>query len=183
METLFILLVIASFSLLIVGFFSPTTSLFWYKQERTRTKSATIYAITFIASFILFVILTDKNKIGDTSKNTDNSSNTPLEQTKSKKWTEVYTFKGNGKKKSPVFELTGGESRLKYKYRGESGLGMFAVYVVDEGKDIMKQGGFPEVITQSENDESESSLQKGAGRFYLDVNAYGNWTVIIEEKK
>lgn len=101
------------------------------------------------------------------------------------KWTEVYTFKGNGMKKSPVFELTGGVARLKYKYKGQGGIGMgmLAVYVVDEGQDIMKVGGFPEIMTQAESEESESTIQKGSGRYYLNVNAVGSWTVIVEEKK
>ena len=101
----------------------------------------------------------------------------------SEQWTEVYTFKGNGLKKSPVFELTGNDTRLKYKYKGQGGVGMFAVYVVNEGQDIMKTGGFPEVMTQAESEESESTIQKGSGRYYLNVNAVGSWTVTVEEKK
>jgi len=88
-------------------------------------------------------------------------------------------------KKSPTFELTGGEARLKYKYESGNGMGMgmFAAYVVDEGKDIMKQGGIPEVMTSAESEESESSIQKSAGRYYLNINATGKWTVIVEELK
>ena len=63
------------------------------------------------------------------------------------------------------------------------GMGMFAAYVVDEGKDIMKQGGIPEVMTSAENEESESSIQKSAARYYLNINATGNWTVTVEEFK
>ena len=106
-------------------------------------------------------------------------------QLKSKHWTEVYKFKGNGMKKSPVFELTGGDARLKYKYQSQTGvgLGLFAVYVVDEGKDVVKTGGFPEVVTQMESEESESTIQNGSGRFYLYVNAVGSWTITVEEMK
>jgi len=45
-------------------------------------------------------------------------------------------------KKSPVFELSGASARLKYDYASQDniGMGMFAAYVVDEGKEIMKQG-------------------------------------------
>lgn len=189
MDTLFALMVLASLVLLIIGFFSPQKSLFWYKQERTGTKSATIYGIALVASFILFGITTDKDKSKNSSSSSDNSQSTtkdePQEEKRESKWTEVYTFKGNGMKKSPTFELTGGEARLKYKYNSDNGMGMgmFAAYVVDEGKDIMKQGGIPEVMTSAENEESESSIQKSAGRYYLNINATGNWTVTVEEFK
>ncbi len=195
------LLILASLILLIIGFFSPTTSLFWYKQERTKKTSAIIYGLTFIASFILFGITTDKNRNSHLStsnslsgkqtieetqqQSTQDAVQRPVEQPREKQWTNVYTFKGNGMKKSPVFQLTGGEARLKYSYKapGGIGMGMFSVYVVDEGNDIMKTGGFPEVMTQAENEESESTIQKGEGRYYLNVSASGNWVVTVEEMK
>jgi hypothetical protein len=128
MDTLFALMVLASLVLLIIGFFNPQKSLFWYKQERTGTKSATIYGIALVASFILFGITNDKTKSQNNSSSTDNSQSTtttePKEEVRESKWTEVYTFKGNGMKKSPTFELTGGEARLKYNYRSDNGMGM-----------------------------------------------------------
>lgn len=139
----------------------------------------TVIALVFIAN-----LGDDPNPAGESpslSSKTEESTVLPV----SKEWVEVYSFQGNGMKKSPVFELTGGEARLKYKYQEPNGIGMgmFAVYVVDEGDDIMKTGGFPEVMTQAESEESESSLQKGAGRYYLNVNASGNWVISIEERK
>ena len=183
MDSLFVLLILASFVLLIIGFFNPQKSLFQYKQERTGTKSAKIYGIALVALFILFAITTNKDKSKNNSPSGDNSQTTT--ETRKSQWTEVYTFKGNGMKKSPTFELTGGEARLKYKYESGNGMGMgmFAAYVVDEGKDIMKQGGIPEVMTSAESEESESSIQKSAGRYYLNINATGKWTVIVEELK
>jgi hypothetical protein len=187
MNSLFAIIILASFVLLIIGFFKPQKSLFWYKKERTGTKSATIYGITLVVSFILFGITTEENKTQSNSSSIDNSQTAaePKEEAREGKWTEVYTFKGNGMKKSPTFELTGGEARLKYNYRSdnEMGMGMFAAYVVDEGKDIMKEGGIPEVMTSAENEESESSIQKNEGRYYLNINATGNWTVTVEEYK
>lgn len=85
----------------------------------------------------------DKSQSASNSTTTE-STTTTTEPTKEKQWETVYTFKGNGMKKSPVFELTGGDARLKYSYKapGGLGMGMFSVYVVDEGDDIMKTGVF-----------------------------------------
>jgi hypothetical protein len=133
---------------------------------------------------ILVILYTCSDTKGNNSTGTTKSKATEASQAE-QKWTEVYTFKGNGMKKSPAFKLTGNEARLKYSYKSKSGIGMgmFSVYVVDEGQDIMKQGGIPEVMTQAENEESESALQKSEGRYYLHVNATGDWVVVVEELK
>ena len=137
---------------------------------------------------ILIILIIIANLAGNDDKPTSTSSSPTSpkkETTKSKQWTVVYEFKGNGMKKSPVFGLSGGSAKIKYKYQCEdgAGMGMFAVYVVDEGKDIMVEGGVPEVMTQSEKEDSESSIQKEAGRYYLSVNATGSWIVTVEEEK
>ena len=54
MDSLFAIIILASLVLLLIGFFNPQKSLFWYKQQRTGTKSATIYGIALVGSFILF---------------------------------------------------------------------------------------------------------------------------------
>jgi hypothetical protein len=135
-----------------------------------------------ISVTILFVLIVIAN-IGD--KTEKSTATTATESTKEKLWTTVYTFKGNGMKKSPIFELTGGDAKIKYSYKAPGGIGMglFSVYVVDAGEDIMKTGGIPEVMTQAENEDSESAIQKSAGRYYLNVNASGNWVVTVEELK
>lgn len=187
MESLFALLVLASFVLLIIGFFNPQKSLFWYKKERSGTKSALVYGIALIVFFILFGITSDeKNDQSDTPISSSPAASTTFEgkdRVGESKWIKVYTFQGNGTKKSPTFELSGGEARLVYNYISESGsdIGMFAAYIVDEGVDMMEEGGFPEVMTSQQNEQSESSIQKRAGRYYLSIDAVGHWTVTVEE--
>jgi hypothetical protein len=176
MQTLFVILFLISLVLLIIGFFSPKTSLFWDKKERTKKRSSLIYGLIFVASIILVNITK--------APSNQNSPKGKEEITKTKEWKEVYTFSGNGMKKSPGFELSGGEAKLKYKYQSTSpNIGVFTAYVVEEGKDIMKEGGIPDVMTSSTKEESETSLQKGAGRYYLHINAAGEWTVTVEELK
>lgn len=143
--------------------------------------------VTVFITVILIANIAAKTDKSETTKNSEinKNSNSKTLQTKEKQWTTVYTFKGNGMKKSQVFELTDGHARLKYSYKapGDIGSGFFSVYVVDESEDIMKTGGIPEVMTQAENEESESAIQKGSGRYYLDVNASGNWVVTVQELK
>jgi hypothetical protein len=82
MENLFALLVLASLVLLVIGFFSPKTSLFWDKKnEPTKKRSGMIYGIGLVASFILFGIFSDSNKSSkSTSNETSNTSTTTEEK-------------------------------------------------------------------------------------------------------
>ena len=97
---------------------------------------------------------------------------------------DVFTFKGNGMKKSESFHLTGSDAKVLYKYNaGNSYSGVFSFYVVEKGYDVMTQGGIPEVMIQSLQEESQSTIQKSEGDYYLNVNAVGNWEIIVQEKQ
>lgn len=76
MENLFALLVLTSLVLLIIGLFSPKTSLFWYKNERTKLKSGIIYGVVLLASSLFFNSASDGKK----------------EHTKTKEVTNNYVF-------------------------------------------------------------------------------------------
>lgn len=73
MDNLFAFLLLVSLVLLVIGLFSPKTSLFWDKKERTRKKSALVYGVLIIFFFILFGSSTDaarQNKSGNTDRTT-----------------------------------------------------------------------------------------------------------------
>lgn len=89
MDNLFALLILASIIFLVIGLFSPDKSLFWYKQERTKKKSATIYGIVLIVSFILFGATVDKSKTSSTSSNEKESSKS--QQAKSEATEKIST--------------------------------------------------------------------------------------------
>jgi len=85
-------------------------------------------------------------------------------------------------KKSEFFHLNGNDAKIIYKYNSEnSTIGAFSVYVVKKGVDIMEKGGIPEVMTTSNKEQSESTIQKSAGDYYLNVNGVGNWEVEVQE--
>jgi hypothetical protein len=96
----------------------------------------------------------------------------------------IIKLQGNGVKKSSTFTLTGVPAKLKYNYKSDAGtdVGVFAVYVIEDGMDLNKVGGVPEVMTQSVNENGETALHKDAGQYYLSVAASGNWEVTVEEQ-
>ena len=102
---------------------------------------------------------------------------------KPKRWTKVISVSGSSDKRTDVFTLHGGKTRLTYKFTDTSGFGSIvgAIYVVAEGESLAKSGGIPEV-TVSEPGSDSTFLAKDAGRYYLDISAANaRWTVTIQE--
>ena len=134
-----------------------------------------------IGILIVIGIIANSGKDKSSSASSTTTGTTNAEPAKAKQWTEVFTFKGNGMKKSASFHLNGGKARIKYSFKAD--MGLFSFYVVPEGEDVMKEGGIPEVMTQ-QSETSETYITKEEGNYYLNVNSSGgNWTIVVEEEK
>jgi transglutaminase-like putative cysteine protease len=60
MEDIFSLIVINIFILLIIGFFNPKASLFWYRGEQTKLKSVVIYGAILIILLPLYALYSEE---------------------------------------------------------------------------------------------------------------------------
>ncbi len=95
----------------------------------------------------------------------------------------VISSSGSSDKRTDVFTLHGGKTKLTYTFTDTSGVGAIvgAVFVLKEGDSLAKSGGIPEV-TVSEPGSDSTFLAQGAGRYYLDISAANaHWTVKIQE--
>lgn len=100
-------------------------------------------------------------------------------------WTNVATITGNADQQSDTIVLTGGKVRVTYDFVDSSGQGMVigAIYVLDEGTDLMTDGGIPDVMI-SEAGAGETILRKAEGEYYVKVTAANvDYTVTVEEEK
>jgi hypothetical protein len=96
-------------------------------------------------------------------------------------WKNVVSLQGNTNKSSSDFHLNGCDTRLKYNVNGGSST-IVAFYVVESGKQLMKDGGFP-AASPTESGPGETSLHEGKGDYYLDVmGANANWSATVQEK-
>ena len=103
--------------------------------------------------------------------------------TSPKRWATVLKVSGSSDKRTDVFTLHGGKTKLTYTFTDTSGIGVIvaAIFVVKEGDSLAKSGGIPEV-TVSQPGRDSTFLAQGAGRYYLDVSAANaRWTVTIQE--
>ncbi|OQP49767.1 hypothetical protein A4H97_28160 [Niastella yeongjuensis] len=118
----------------------------------------------------------------DATTAAEQSSEPATASSTEKKWTEVLSLKGSGTKNSASFHLNGGKARVKYSFKADE-MGMFAFYVVPEGTDLNKEGGFPDGESEK-TESSETYITKEAGNYYISVNsANGNWDISVEEEK
>ncbi len=98
-------------------------------------------------------------------------------------WAEVGSFEGSGSRNTASFELMGNETRIHWEFEDTSGIGagMFSFYLVPSGTDIMDTGGFPEVMIQG-SDSDTNYVHNKSGQFYVEVNsANGPWSIIVED--
>lgn len=113
----------------------------------------------------------------ETQKSVEQREETP----KPKEWVTVITVSGNSNKRTDVFTLQGGKTRLTYDVKGS--MVVVSVYVLPEGYSLEEKGGFPEV-TVSEPGTDTTFLTKKAGNYHLDIkSANATWSVKIEEER
>jgi len=74
MENIFNFLIINIFILLIIGFFSPKASLFWYQGEQTKLKSIAIYGVILIILLPLYGFYSEEYGL-----NKEENTNEPIE--------------------------------------------------------------------------------------------------------
>ena len=101
-------------------------------------------------------------------------------------WHPVTQMTTGASKRSAPFQLAGGRARIRYTVTGGDAT-LVAIYVVQQGKSLAKDGGIPEV-TVSPDDlkggkvSDSTELANGAGTYYLDVtNANGRVSLVVEE--
>lgn len=96
-------------------------------------------------------------------------------------WKTVTKLKGSTNGSGPDFHLNGCETRLKYHVNGGSST-LVAFYVMESGKQLLKDGGFP-VASPNKSGAGETSLHEDAGDYYLDVvAANASWSAKLQEK-
>ncbi|WP_251043497.1 TM2 domain-containing protein [Arthrobacter sp. ISL-48] len=106
-----------------------------------------------------------------------------------KTWTKVAELAGSADNASQTFALSGADARLVYTFTGGkelngSSMALASIYLVEEGKDLTKDGGLPAKLLQKD-ESGETAVHKSKGSYYLDVKAanFDSWTISVEEKK
>jgi hypothetical protein len=101
-----------------------------------------------------------------------------------KKWVPLATVTGGTEKTSDTIRTTGGKIRVTWKFT-QSEFMVGAIYLLDEGTDLHKDGGLPVAMIDNADSASDSIvLRKAPGEYFVQVNAANTkYTVKVEEER
>lgn len=96
---------------------------------------------------------------------------TPAPTPVPKSYQQIFTFSGNGAKKSEPFTTIG--SRFKIKYTCSAGYCGAFLYKAS--------GGLKDMIVNSTDSPTDETIIYGAGTYYIDANTTGNFSMTVED--
>lgn len=152
--------------------------------EKNKTTALIVTLVILVLGFVSTAMSSNNSQVQPATVTTvtKTEETKPVVAEKPKVWTDVASISGSADKSSETIHLSGGQVKVKYTFSGgESLLG--AIYLMDEGKDLMKDGGIPDV-TVSKAGSDETILRKAAGDYYIHVTvANADYTVTLQELK
>lgn len=101
-----------------------------------------------------------------------------------KKWVPLATLTGGTEKTSDTIRTTGGRLRITWQLTA-SDMRMAAIYLLNEGTDLQRDGGVPVVMVTGDDPNTDTIvLRKGAGEYFLQVAAANTkYKVTVEEER
>jgi hypothetical protein len=84
----------------------------------------------------------------------------------------VFTFKGNGTKKSEPFKISGDRFKVKYSCSG----GLCSAFLYAAGSSLPKQ-----LLVNTTDAVSDETIVYGAGEYYIDANVIGTFSFAVED--
>lgn len=134
--------------------------------------------------FLLFAVI----GMADTGNNiTPPTNNTLYENTSpeqvnespsiSKQYQEVFTFSGNGQKKSEPFNIQGDRFKISYECAGDPSMTLCQAFIYKVGSQL------PQGVMNSPEPVSDETIIytsfAGKGEYYIDANILGNFTMKV----
>lgn len=90
-----------------------------------------------------------------------------------KQYQQVFTFSGNGTKKSEPFTITGSRFKIAYDCSGD----LCQSFIYKIGSQI------PQLVMNSVGAVKDETIMYGKGEYYLDVNSMGSYTMTVYDYK
>lgn len=94
-----------------------------------------------------------------------------VEAASSKSYQQIFSFSGNGAKKSEPFTVTG--SRFKVKYDCQGDFCQAFLYPV--------KSKLPEIIMNTSGSTRDETIVYGSGDYYIQANTIGSYTMTVED--
>jgi hypothetical protein len=143
-----------------------------------------------IGFFVIIIIASasGNEKTTTPSVTEENQPQTEIKKTeiekptdKEKSYQEVFTFNGNGAKKSEPFNIEGDRFKITYDCQGDPNLTLCQAFVYRVGSNL------PQVVVNSNQPTKDETIiytsMAGKGEYYIDANMMGNFTMVVYDYK
>ena len=140
----------------------------------------------FIALIILIGVSTGGSKKSTTQTQTPQSEQTidttqPTATIVQKQYQEIFTFSGNGAKKSEPFTIQGDRFKIAYDCNGDPSLTLCQAFIYRAGSSL------PQLVMNSTGPTKDETIiytsLAGKGEYYIDANVLGNFTMTVYDYK
>lgn len=103
------------------------------------------------------------------------STDEEAESTKSyhKSYQQIFTFSGDGAKKSEPFIITGDRFKIAYECTGDSTFTLCQAFVYEVGSAL------PQVIVNTDKSIKDETIIYGSGEYYIDANMLGSFNMTV----
>ena len=103
---------------------------------------------------------------------------TPLPTSTPGAWSQVARWEGKSSKNTETFHISSYEWRISWDtWPGEHGEGNFAVFARDAG------GGLVGVVANVIGADTDSTIMRGAGDYYLGISTGQPYVIVVEAKE
>lgn len=148
----------------------------WMKKHKFLTGLIVVILIVIIGN-----AFGEDKKEGQTNGSGEEKVNVEQKtEKKEKEWVSIFKTDASSDKQTESFNLEGGQQKVIYQTTGNQ-YTLCAVYVMEEGTSIDKDGGFP-VVMIDEPKSDETMMRKSSGEYYLDLKvANGSCSIEVQE--
>jgi len=131
-----------------------------------------------VGFFVLLIIIGMVSGGGDKTETSNKEQTTSPQATqatapKTKTYQQVFTFSGNGAKKSEPFTITGDRFKIAYDCKGD--LCQAFLYKVNSN--------IPEVFMNTTGSTKDETIIYGSGEYYIQANTLGKYTMTVYDYK
>ncbi len=134
------------------------------------------FALSGGLRIVLVVVCIILGGVLSTSSVNTNSASTPQsDQPAQKTYQQVFTFSGNGAKKSEPFTIQGDRFKIAYDCKGDPSMTLCQAFVYKVGSSL------PQVVMNSPQSVKDETIIYGNGEYYIDANTIGSYTMTVED--
>lgn len=149
----------------------------WFVRHKLWTAGLVLIALLIIGSAGKGSNETKQNSTASTARNTSASKSAKFEsqgkeQPAAKAYVQVFTFTGNGAKKSEPFKITGDRFKVRYDCKGD----LCQAFLHATDSDAPK-----EVLMNTQGTAKDETVVYGPGEYYIQANTLGTYTIVVED--